>query len=187
MNRAREALLQRFVSGWNNYRENGSGNDYDIAQHFATERNRPHYLNGAAGDAAFKKVVRTYLVGISGSRALDYIKVLSIYPNRETWVNLHGFKGLFYTLGLRATTRQRTALMRAALDKAAEQRSPVTQPMIAKLARERNLVSNRATRTGPSNLRILAQFIVDEYDSVPDAIIDAMPADLRAAFQSVTV
>ena len=185
MSAASEAQLRRFINGWNDLREADYGADYDKASHFTRERNRRRYDRGNPGDAAFKQMVKAELTGISGSRALDYVKLQQTYPDRRTWINLGGFNSLYYLQGLLCTSRQRQRVMRDALDKAAQRGSPVTKAIVAGCARARNITSRR-TNNSPSNLRILAQFICNEYDNVPDEIVEAMPSDLAAQFETAS-
>jgi len=180
-----EARITRMVNGWNNLRDNDYSNDYDRAIFLRDQRRQRCYQRGANGDHAFKADVNANLTGISGQRALDYIKVLRAYPDRVTWRNVGGFRSLYYVQGLNATSRQRSNVMNDAIEEANSRGEAVTINIVRSCARARGYDSERG-RPSQTQMEMkrdtLARFIFNEYDEVPDAIRDAMPHDLAVQF-----
>lgn len=180
-----EARINRMVEGWNALRENDYNNDYDKAVFLRDQRRQGCYQRGANGDQAFKHDVNANLLGISGQRALDYIKVLRAYSNRATWRNLGGFKSLYYLQGLNATSRQRSAVMSDAISESDSRGENVTINVVRSCARARGYDSQRG-RPSQTQMEMkrdtLARFIFDSFDEVPDNIIEAMPHELAVQF-----
>ena len=175
------------VERWNELREADYTNDYEKAVFFRDQRGQRAYQRGTAGDLAFKHDVNTNLTGISGSKALTYIKMLRAYRSRQTWVRLGGFKALYYLAGLNATAGQRQGLMSAVVAQCDSSGAPVTLAIVRSIAKDRGLDSSRGR---PSNTVMerhrdtLAQFIFDAYDDLPDDIIAALPHRLAVEFAS---
>jgi hypothetical protein len=174
------------VGRWDEIRETDYDNDFEKAVFFRTER--ANYVRGQAGDQQFRADINANLLGISGQRGFDYIKVLRAFPRRVSWVKLGGFRSLFFLTGLTATTRQRQRVLRLASNKADAQGNSVTNNMVKEIAKAQGLVSSRG-RPGSTQLeqqrRILAQYIYDktqEGETIPDRVQRAMPHDLAAQF-----
>lgn len=180
---SRETHLTEMVERWDELRGLDYENDHDKATFFRTLR--ATYLRGQSGDQQFSADVNANLDGISGQKASDYIKVLRAYPRRMAWTKLGGFASLFFLTGLQVSATQRRRVMRLSTQKADSSGRNVTIAMVRYIAKEEGYVSARG-RPGSTQLeqqrRVLAQYIYDKLDDIPDRVLRAMPFDVATLY-----
>lgn len=187
---ARERRLTNMVQRWDELRDIGYGNDYDKARFFADERNR--YARGSAdrnraGDIQFKEDVDANLIGISGNKAMQFVKLVRTraFQNRRIWETLGGYGSILYLAGLDCTAEQRRAVMSEAATRVRSTGQAISKGILRGIVQDHGITSTRGrpSQTQMEQKRnILARFIFEEYDEVPDEVAAAMPHDLAAQF-----
>lgn len=173
-----EQQTQQVIDRWNTeLRANDYKLDYTRAVFLRTLRRR--FPTDASGTLQYKTFVNKNLRDITGSNALDYVKMLGSFRTERQWVALGGFRSLRHLLNL-PTSNARTRVKTAALARADRDGQPVTYGIVRNIALRlgyRSAVAGRPTQTEMEQKRdILAQFIFENVEGeIPGEVIDAMP------------